>query len=974
MIRLRPCEHTFTKSCVFLLAVAASVLPSCVNNAYDLNDISLKMTLGADGITLPLGKFEALTVDSLVRKNDIKDLVVENGSYAYKLDSTIRETIDAISIDPVRDVIPSIDPYYFQFSDAALPESFQVAGTSNRETVALPSLDFSGQQLAGFTVSKPISVGHLTGTVLPEGTNVSLPSIDETDDFAFIVENIPHEITAVRNLWFGGSDYGTPIRVHFELGALASAVKEGAISFELTLPDSYSFRLVDTYGGKAAIGNGTLRLTDYPVAANRVDFVFYLAERSVREPISASRKLEIGDDIRYSFYYTGISNGTRIPSGGQPLFSLDIAPTVSDAEVVTDRIVPEPTTSVFDVPLEVDGLDAISRVEYVAFTEDASNVLVLHTSHSEIPLQGEVPVRIEFPETFLFAGNVDGLEGHVLNTTLDRLSAGSGITLQLAGVRFEGDEAVVTDGVLSAHKQVTALVSPDFPANTYKLSEIDASGDVVIDIDIRDMDLRIDTERCVMEAGFRQEIDIRQEIAETFDVPDEVAAINFAEVLDADSGAAASALVSVRFEDMPIQNFYFDQIDIALPAFLEVDDPNYNPATHTVHIDRVEYTGGKTDIARITVLGIKDVPVRETSAGKLAELMGEVRITATILVPDGTDMEGVPAQQITLRPEVALSPLDVTHMTGEVDIDLQEYLEPTTIDLSDIRESLGEQNIEVNLVAPQISLVVSNPVGIAMVGDIVLQPYDFSDKKLDPVVVKNVRVEPAEKDRARITKLFVTDGTAVPEGYTLCRVEDLSDIVKIIPSKIDVTFDLKVDDQQAQNFSITGEDYPFDIDYSIRIPLEFKSGGSIDYTDTEDIKDTFSDITDYEITADDVLIQLNGRSTLPLALDLSADFLDQNGNLLTDVKAIVLGRMEGYNSTAGGAFSESQIDIRLDLKDGNVQLLNKVSKIRYHFTGEAVGSGAALAPDQYVEAEMKLILKKGITFDLEDVFSDKEDK
>src|SRR5699024_6879905 len=110
-----------------------------------------------------------------------------------------------------------------------------------------------------------------------------------------------------------------------------------------------------------------------------------------------------------------------------------------------------------------------------------------------------------------------------------------------------------------------------------------------------------------------------------------------------------------------------------------------------------------------------------------------------------------------------------------------------------------------------------------------------------PIVVRDVRVEAAEGDDPRITRLYITDAEAAPEGYTLCRVEDLSNLVKIIPSKIDVEFDLHVDDAEEQSFAVTGEDYPFDVDYSIRIPLEFRDGASVDYTDTEDVDDTFED-------------------------------------------------------------------------------------------------------------------------------------
>ena len=61
-------------------------------------------------------------------------------------------------------------------------------------------------------------------------------------------------------------------------------------------------------------------------------------------------------------------------------------------------------------------------------------------------------------------------------------------------------------------------------------------------------------------------------------------------------------------------------------------------------------------------------------------------------------------------------------VTGAVDLDLSRYLTATTIDLDDLRESLGDQDVELNLRAPTIGLTVSNPVGLRLVGGIVLTP------------------------------------------------------------------------------------------------------------------------------------------------------------------------------------------------------------------------------------------------------------
>ncbi|MEG2612751.1 MAG: hypothetical protein RR971_04610, partial [Alistipes sp.] len=118
---------TFSKKTLTIIATLI-VASACVDNAYDLGNVNMKITLGADGVVLPMGTLKELTVDSLVRKSEIDELITEDGVYAYKLIDSINESIDAIVIDPIRDVIPKIDPYKFKLTDATLPQSVAVAG------------------------------------------------------------------------------------------------------------------------------------------------------------------------------------------------------------------------------------------------------------------------------------------------------------------------------------------------------------------------------------------------------------------------------------------------------------------------------------------------------------------------------------------------------------------------------------------------------------------------------------------------------------------------------------------------------------------------------------------------------------------------------------------------------------------------------------------------------------------------------
>ncbi|MEG2612967.1 MAG: hypothetical protein RR971_05700, partial [Alistipes sp.] len=72
-----------------------------------------------------------------------------------------------------------------------------------------------------------------------------------------------------------------------------------------------------------------------------------------------------------------------------------------------------------------------------------------------------------------------------------------------------------------------------------------------------------------------------------------------------------------------------------------------------------------------------------------------------------------------------------------------------------------------------------------------------------------------------------------------------------------------------------------------------------------------------------------------------------------------------YNAATDGAYKQSLLDVRVDIKEGEIQRLKQVDKIRYTINGESVGHGSGLSPKQYVTAEIKLLLKRGVTIDLD---------
>lgn len=561
----------------------------------------------------------------------------------------------------------------------------------------------------------------------------------------------------------------------------------------------------------------------------------------------------------------------------------------------------------------------------------------------------------------LFAACVD--DRYDLNEVDTEITFGAdGITLPLGRVERQSVRDLLADSGMD-----TLRLDTDEGYYAYRIE--DSVRDTVSAIEIRPVS---DVIPAMSPAAFRLVEDgageltghlvMERTISKSVDLPDEISAIDLAEVVDGDTGETARLVVTMEFDgDMP--DCTLEQVRIELPDFLEVEEvAGYDAESHALLLGPIPCTEPVVRIADLPVRGVRDIPVRTTDEGRKGMLDGLLGIRSDIRV-SAADASSVPAgAEYEVRCSATLPPMRFVRMTGRTDIDLSEYLTPTDIDCGDLSGSLGEGEVELNLVAPQIAVDVRNPLGIALVGDIFLTPHGAAGEALDSVAIRGIRVEAATDEGPRLTRLYVTDAQSAPAGYELCRVENLADLVRVVPSYIEVSFDLQPDESQPHRIVFQEEPYDVETLYAIRMPLAFREGARIEFSDSEDVSDTIGDLDIEELSVDELLVRLDARSTLPLALEPAIEFLAADGSPVGGVTASVEGRLEAYDPATGEEWRASRLDIRLEVADGDLRRLNDIALLRYRFTGETTGAGAALAPDQYIEAGLVLELGSGITY------------
>lgn len=91
--------YSYQLKCLSFVAGMFCLLSSCVYEEYDLSKgINKDITIGADGILLPVGNMEKIRVSKLIGESE--SIVLEGGLYAYRKKGVMEES--RIEIDPVR--------------------------------------------------------------------------------------------------------------------------------------------------------------------------------------------------------------------------------------------------------------------------------------------------------------------------------------------------------------------------------------------------------------------------------------------------------------------------------------------------------------------------------------------------------------------------------------------------------------------------------------------------------------------------------------------------------------------------------------------------------------------------------------------------------------------------------------------------------------------------------------------------------
>lgn len=226
-----------------------------------------------------------------------------------------------------------------------------------------------------------------------------------------------------------------------------------------------------------------------------------------------------------------------------------------------------------------------------------------------------------------------------------------------------------------------------------------------------------------------------------------------------------------------------------------------------------------------------------------------------------------------LDANIKLKAPDLADVTVIVDPEIEK--EGTTVELDDLPDFLTENDATIILQSPAILFEVANntPMEVNCWGDLITDKgYEVSINRPDG--------SDLQIGGERNSNWCIYDGEKPEWGsaYSYYRADGLCDILRVVPNRIDLNFDARVN-QKYYTLRL-GKKYSAFVDYRMECPLAFEAGSQIVYTDT--IDDWHEDMADYEVQTLKMTATLTNDTPLD-ELDLEVSAVDLNKQVIEGI-------------------------------------------------------------------------------------------
>lgn len=307
-------------------AVCAFATIACVDQSFDLSNVSTEVTVGSGTTTLPLGYLNDKSLGELLEGNDIEGLHAdENGDLSYRYAGE-SETIDIEGITTEFDIPEVTSPFIVEYPD------FEV----NVEDVSIEAFD--GIDITGLEAYSGLG----TSFSVPGGITVSAnySKVFEGEDY-HIAFDVPEQVASIDKIYFANeeSDHiGTPLNVRIDFNGVAAINGGGKLTYNFGI-EGGSFRLLDENGEVVCDGTSYGNTHTIESGAEYVEFVVYLESISNYNAIDENHRLDIPLKLTFDMGFEFTTKAGTANLSALPEINFEAELAYGDAEVDRKSVV-----------------------------------------------------------------------------------------------------------------------------------------------------------------------------------------------------------------------------------------------------------------------------------------------------------------------------------------------------------------------------------------------------------------------------------------------------------------------------------------------------------------------------------------------------------------------------------------------------------------------------------------------------------
>ena len=687
-------------------------------------------------------------------------------------------------------------------------------------------------------------------------------------------------------------------------GDLSKGIEEKIHIEEIEFPDPVDGRI--SFDGKVAVE-----------AVMTLGGRFNSADIPYTEETDGTFVLEVESDFELADYHVVIDDLKQELALEPQKFSYELPEGVSD--IGTFIVIPEGSPVLLvnlDLPetslaLQVaeEGLN-ISFPEFLRF-KNINGAYEFDEKTNSITLKGTLPEKIELP--------VDKM---VISPELDKET---GKYYAGGSINISGSIAVASGSVMGS--EVEALMSSELSVNA-------------VIPDLKAKEVSFEHFSIALDESF--EFDLFN----ADDLPAELKSVSTIELADVE------VVLDVAVENMPDLGATPSVIlDITMPEMLVLDEADSRVNGNTVAV-RTQIKDDKISIDPISVKAL-DLSGFDFSAGK--DLTGNISLSGAIEVenPD-IDLASLDGD-IFIDLSAGIKDIKIGKITAKVDYQVDGINEK--VELTGLPDFVKGEDFVLDIADPHLILKVKTNMGIPVTGELRIIPSFGGVIDKTAAIMSHVELPHSETadQMEEVTFWLGGDKSRCPADYTFIDA-DIAKLIRRIPDELELSL-LAGTDADKDCVVEPSADYVLDVEYDFVIPLEFGEDLHIEISDT---------ISGLPAVMGQLLeknsVQLAGSitSSLPLALELNIDMLDDNDKVVPVEKAAKLAISP---CASDGSATVSPLDLTLDVKDGiSVQGLSSL-KLTFKVTAPNY-TGMPIDEADFVQAELKLAVPDGVTLDI----------